>query len=104
MNLPPTSRYYAIEQKTLELSDGTSLPYLGRRIVPLPDRFVTLEIHIVVQGERPDPVAYQFLGDAEQYWRICDANSVLQPEELTARPGSQIRITLPEGIPGPSNA
>ena len=55
-------------------------------------------------SERPDLIAYQYLGDPEQYWRISDPNSVLQPEELTARPGTQIRITLPEGIPGPSNA
>lgn len=104
MYLPPSSRYYGLPQKTLELPDGSSIAYLGRRIIALPDRFATLETHTVLQGERPDLIAYQHLGDPEQYWRICDANSVLQPEELTARPGSQIRITLPEGIPGPSNA
>jgi hypothetical protein len=103
-SLPPTSRYYPVEQKMLELPDGTSIPYLGRRFVPLPERFATLEMHTVEQGERPDQVAYQHLGDPEQFWRICDANGVLYPEELTERPGSQIRITLPEGIPGQSNA
>ena len=34
MTFPPTSRYYAIEQKKLELPDGTELGYLGRRFVP----------------------------------------------------------------------
>ena len=102
--LSPTSRYYSIEQKTFELPDGTTVPYLGRRIIPLPQLFATLTMHVVQQGERPDNVAYQYLGDAEQFWRICDPNSVLHPNELTDRPGSQIRITLPQGIPGAPNA
>jgi hypothetical protein len=42
--------------------------------------------------------------DAEQFWRIADANAALHPNELTAQPGRRLRITLPEGIPGPSNA
>jgi hypothetical protein len=35
---------------------------------------------------------------------MCDANRVLRPEELTETPGSQIRITLPEGLQGLGNA
>ncbi len=104
MNLPPTSRYYAVEQKKLELPDGTFLAYLGRRFVPLPDRFAAIGEHMVEQGERPDHVAHQELGDSEQFWRLCDANGVLHPEELTGTPGKRVRVTLPEGIPGPSNA
>ena len=103
-NLPPTSRYYGIEIKVLERADGIRIPYLGRRIIPLPDRFATMELHVVQQRERPDHVAHQHLGDAEQWWRLCDANTSLRPEELTAVPGTSIRITLPEGIPGPVNA
>lgn len=102
--MSPTSRYYPIAQKQLALPDGTTIAYLGRRFIPLPDRFATLTEHVVEQGERPDQVADQFLGDAEQFWRLCDANGSLQPEELTDHPGERIRITLPEGIPGPSHA
>jgi hypothetical protein len=100
----PTSRYYSIEQKTLELPNGDKVAYVGRRFVPQQDRFATLTEHVVQQEERPDQVANQFLGDAEQFWRLCDANGCLQPEELTDHAGERIRITLPEGIPGPSNA
>jgi hypothetical protein len=103
-SISATSRYYLTEQKTLELPDGTAIPYLSRRFVPQPDRFATIGEHVVEQGERPDQVAYQAMSDAEQYWRICDANACLHPNELTATPGKRIRITLPEGIPGPSNA
>jgi hypothetical protein len=98
------SRYYNIEQKTLMLPDGTMIAYIGRRFVPQPNRFATIGEHVVAQGERPDTVAAQVLGDPEQFWRLCDSNAVLQPEELTHEPGERIRITLPEGIPAPRNA
>lgn len=104
MTIAVTSRYYTIEQKTLELPNGDEIVYLGRRFVPHPDRFATIGEHVVVQGERPDQVAHQYLGDAEQFWRLCDANASLHPNELTDQPGERIRITLPEGIPGPTNA
>jgi hypothetical protein len=104
LNFPITSRYYGIEVTTLETSDGRTIAYLRRRIVPPPERFALLQEHTVQQGERPDHVAYQYLGDAEQFWRICDANAVLHPEELTETVGRRIRITLPDGIPGTPNA
>ena len=58
----------------------------------------------MTQGDRLDNITAQYLGDPEQFWRICDANNVLAPNELTDTLGRIIRITLPEGIPGPRNA
>jgi gamma-glutamyltranspeptidase/glutathione hydrolase len=46
----------------------------------------------------------QYLGDPEQFWRLCDANAAMHPEELTDAIGRTLRITLPEGIPGAPNA
>ena len=100
-NLPATSRYFTVEQKRLALPDGTSLAYLGRRFVPHPDQFALIQEHVVSQGERPDHIAFRYLQDAEQFWRLCDANACLHPDELTQTTGRRIRITLPEGIPGP---
>jgi hypothetical protein len=54
----------------------------------------------VREGDRPDIVANDYLGDPEQYWRIADANSAMNPPDLTAEPGATLRITMPEGIPG----
>ncbi len=102
--LPPNSRYVGIETATYKLPDGRIAVYFKRRFVPSPDRFALLQIHTVTQDERIDNVTAQYLGDPEQFWRICDANAALFPPDLTATPGAQIRITLPEGIPGPSNA
>jgi hypothetical protein len=101
-HLSPASRYFGVEQKRLERPDGTSLAHLGRRFVPNPELFALLQEHVVEQGERPDHVAFRYLQDAEQFWRLCDANGCLHPDELTETPGRRIRITLPEGIPGPS--
>ena len=36
-----------------------------------------------------------------QFWRVCDANAAMRPDELTETIGRRLRITLPEGIPGP---
>ena len=95
-----TSRYYPIEIAEYQRPDGTAVRYVRRRFIAQPSRFETLTEHTVVQGDRIDNIAANYLGDPEQYWRICDANAVIHPEELTEAPGQRIRITLPEGIPG----
>ena len=95
-----TSRYASVPAAQLALADGTVVSYLRRRFVPSADRFVTLVEHGVTQGERLDNIAAQYLGDPEQFWRLCDANSAMRPAELTETAGRRIRITLPEGIPG----
>ena len=93
-----------IETATLRLPDGTEIVYLRRRFLPPPDRFALLQEHVVTQGDRLDNITARYLGDPEQFWRICDANDAMNPPELTATIGRRLRITLPEGIPGTPNA
>ena len=100
---PPTSRYYGIETATLTLPDGRVAAYLRRRFVPPPENFALLQFHAVTQGERLDNITAKYLTDPESFWRICDANRVLRPDELTETVGREIRITLPEGIPAISH-
>ncbi len=100
---PVTSRYYGIDTATLETADGRKIIYLRRRFVPEPDRFALLQEYTVSQGDRLDNIAAQYLGDPEQFWRLCDANAAIDPNELTDNIGSKLRITLPEGIPGGIN-
>ena len=76
------------------------LIYLRRRFIPPPDDFFLLQEHTVTEGQRLDTISNQYLGDPEQFWRLCDANGVMQPNELTDTVGGKIRITLPEGVPG----
>ena len=101
---PATSRYHGIETTTRETVQEKTVVYLRRRFVPPSERFSTLQEHTVTQGERLDNIASKYLGDPEQFWRLCDANDVMRPDELTETIGRRIRITLPEGIPGVRNA
>lgn len=97
---PPTSRYHSIETKTHEVKPGQSIAYLRRRFIPPPGRFSLLQEHTVREGERLDNITAQYLGDPEQFWRLCDANAAIRPRELIEVIGRKLRITLPEGIPG----
>jgi hypothetical protein len=86
----------------LVLPGGKTVVYLRRRFVPSPERFQLLQFHIVTEGERLDNITARYLGDPEQFWRVCDANNAMRPEELIETVGRQVRITLPEGISGPT--
>ena len=55
---------------------------------------------LVTEGDRLDNITAAHLGDPEQFWRICDANRAMRPDELTRGLGRRLRITLPDGIPG----
>ena len=36
------------------------------------------------------------IGNAEQYWRICDANDAMDPFELLEQPGRVLSVPLPQ--------
>jgi hypothetical protein len=101
---PVNSRYYGIDTTTMEAVEGKTVVYLRRRFVPPPERFALLQEHTVADGDRPDNLAAHYLGDPELWWRLCDANAAMHPEELVEAVGRKLRITLPEGIPGARNA
>jgi hypothetical protein len=102
-SFPPTSRYHGIATAKLETAAGRVIVYLRRRFVPPPERFAFLQEHRVQQADRLDNITARYLGDPEQFWRLCDANGVLRPEGLIETIGNRIRITLPEGIPAASD-
>jgi len=101
---PPTSRYANVETAELEIAPDRVVIHLRRRFVPQPDRFVLLQEHTVVDGDRLDNVTARYLGDPEQFWRIADANGAMRPDELTETPGRRLRIALPDGMPGTPGA
>lgn len=103
-NFPMNSRYSGVETATLEAPDGKTIIYVRRRFISGPERFALLQEHVVTQGERLDNITAHYLGDPEQFWRVCDANGARRPDELTETIGRRLRITLPEGIPGMPNA
>jgi hypothetical protein len=93
------SRYVNLPALQFELPDGRVVGYVARRFCPRPESLATLTQHTVTEGERLDTITARYLGDAEQFWRLCDANRALRPEELL-REGSVLRITLPAGVAG----
>jgi hypothetical protein len=96
----PTSRYAAIETVKLEQTGSDGAPqviaYKRRRFIPPADSAATLVEHAVTQGERLDNITARYLGDPTQFWRVCDANGALHPDDLTDQPGHVIRITMPQ--------
>lgn len=98
---PRNSRYFGIATAIYTTSDGRELPYLRRRLLPQPGSFSTVAEHEVSEADRADLLANRYIGDPELWWRLADANGVLDPAELTATPGRRIRITLPEGVTAP---
>jgi hypothetical protein len=103
MSFQLTSRYDATEAASFEIPDGKIIGYLRRRFLPPVERFTLIQEYVVTEGDRLDNISARFLGDPEQFWRICDANPIMEPEELEPV-GRHVRITLPEGIPGTPNA
>jgi hypothetical protein len=100
--VPDTSRYSGVGIAKLETAGGETIVYLRRRFVPQPERFALLREHVVTQGDRLDNITAQYLGDPEQFWRVCDANRAMRPDDLTKAEeiGRRLRITLPEGLQG----
>ena len=101
---PSTSRYYGIATSQLVQADGRTVVYVQRRFLPPPESFALLQSVTIVAGDRLDNLAARYLGDPEQAWRLCDANRAMLPEGLVAELGSQLDITLPEGVPGVGDA
>ena len=66
----PNSRYYTVTTVTFEYSEGESIVHLRRRFVPPPEEFALQQEHTIVQNDRLDNLASQYLGDPEQYWQI----------------------------------
>jgi hypothetical protein len=96
----PNSRYYRVATEAIDITPGQPVVYLQRRFLPPSSRFQLIQQHSVVQGERLDNIASQFLGDPTLFWRLCDANDAMRAEELTETVGRKLRITMPEGVTG----
>lgn len=94
-----SSRYYGLDNAVFSSTDddGTvrQIVYKRRRFIPALSDGTTLVEHTVAEGQRPDNVTAQYLGDPTQFWRLCDANGARFPDELVEQIGSVIKIILP---------
>ena len=90
-----SSRYHGLETRTMTTADERVVRYLTRRFLPQGERLPLLVEVTVTQGDRLDLIAAQTLGDAEQAWRLCDANNAMHPAELLSEVGRVLRVPLP---------
>ncbi len=74
-----TSRYANVGDATYQDAGGRQFTYKLLRLIPTAP---TLLAHTVVQEDRLDLLAAKFYTDPEQFWRICDANLAMRPDNL----------------------
>ncbi len=106
VTFPTDSRYYGSSTVSYTAPNGQTVTYLARRFVPQPGapNFSTVATHTVRQGDRLDLLAAKYLGDPLIFWLLCDANGAIRPNQLVETPGTVLNITMPQGVPGVSNA
>lgn len=89
------SRYHQVPTAIYETEDGRHVAYLRRRSLPQGEAMPLLSVVRIAPGDRLDRIAARTLGDAEQFWQICDANDCLNPFDLTAEIGATLRVPIP---------
>ena len=95
----PQSRYYGVPLALVHQRPGDpGTPYVRRRFIPAPQTIATSSQHIVGAQERPDTLGAAYLGDPLLYWRVADANAVVDPNELTDTLGRRVAIPQPPGM------
>jgi hypothetical protein len=92
----PTSRYARLETAELKDRDGRGIAYVRRRFLPQGSRMPLLAEVAVRPGDRLDIITARALGDPEHFWRVCDANDAMDPQELTKETGRALRVPVPE--------
>lgn len=95
-----TSRYWAIETAEWTRPDGQQIAFKRRRLLPRPEDMQVLAQWPVQASDRFDLIAARTLGDSQGFWRIADANRVMDPVELET-PGRRLTIPMPQ--PGDSS-
>ncbi len=88
------SRYANVGEGQITDGRGREIRYKKVRFIPETRAQMA---HVVNQGQRPDHIAHRYLRDPERFWRICDANLTMWPDDLVAEAGRTILIPPSEG-------
>lgn len=93
-----SSRYAPVDDATIDVAeaDGTTraIRYKRRRFLPRPGSLTVVAEHVMSEADRLDLLAARFAGDPTAFWRLCDGNDVLRPDELE-RPGRIVDVAIP---------
>lgn len=94
----PQSRYNGVPLAVYQRRpDDPRIVYVLRRFIPAPNPLSTAIRHAVSAQDRPDLVAAKYYADPLLYWRIADANAVVDPNELTDTVGQRIAVPQAPG-------
>jgi hypothetical protein len=84
------SRYAQQQIYPIAMADGRVVTAVR---LPLPQSRPLAGYHPRVQDDRLDLLAARYLNDATFFWSLCDANNIVAPDALAARP----LIGIPKG-------
>jgi hypothetical protein len=87
------SRYEKVADAIITDPAGREVRYKTTRFIADP---VAVIGHRVMSNERLDHIAWQHFRDAERFWRICDANRALWPDDLLEE-AALLRIPASDG-------
>lgn len=88
------SRYQNVDTAQITDATGRVIPYKKVRFIPPTPAVVG---HTVKQAERLDQISYGYYKDAQRFWRICDANLAMWPDDLVSKANATILIPPAEG-------
>ena len=88
------SRYTDVGEHDITDGKGRAIRYKKIRFIPETRAQLS---HILSDGERLDHLAQRFYQNPDLFWRICDANLALWPDDLIAEAGRTILIPPSEG-------
>ena len=83
------SRYEHVPTEEYVADDGRVIRYKRLRAIPPTPG---LRGRVVDEGDRIDRVAFAEFGDPERFWRIADANLVIDARDLLAEPGRVVDV------------
>ncbi len=83
------SRYFPVENYQVPDPQGNPVKIKKVRFIPDTPGNLTRQ---VVQGDRPDLIAFLYYQEPNLFWRIADANQVIDPAQLVEQVGTPIRI------------
>lgn len=87
------SRYAKVSESMLTDASGRVIRYKNTRFI---QDTPPVSGHLVTAQERLDRIAWQSFQDSERFWRICDCNFALWPNDLLEE-GAIISIPASEG-------
>lgn len=88
------SRYQNVDTDSMVNERGVTVRFKKTRFIPeTPARLGVA----VQQNERLDHIAARIYDDPERFWRICDANLAMWPDDLVEEPGVTLLAPPAEG-------